>query len=79
MLLAGEFLKLITAINELSGLMKARTKKQKLIAGDLWDIDVLTAYYCFDNLGWSPVNTMPCRSVKRLWSGHLLCVQWKSA
>ena len=34
--------------------MKARTKKQKLIAGDLWDIDVLTAYYCFDNLGWSP-------------------------
>nr|DAG49117.1 MAG TPA: hypothetical protein [Caudoviricetes sp.] len=26
-----------------------------------------------------PVNTMPCRSVKRLWSGHLLCAQWKSA
>lgn len=55
MLLSGEFLKLITAINELSGLDEGPDEEaKKLIAGDLWDIDVLAAYYCFDNLGWSP-------------------------
>lgn len=28
--------------------------RQKLIAGDAWDVDTLVAYYCFVNLGWGP-------------------------